>query len=59
VAAIRGAAERGLGGPSDGRGSPEADLARPADKARPEVIRLIIEVIDESETEAEAAEGGP
>ena len=59
VAAIRGAAERGLGGPSDGRGSPEADLARPADKARPEVVRLIIEVIDESETEAEAAEGGP
>jgi hypothetical protein len=57
VAAIRGAAERGLGGPSDGRGSPEADLARPADKARPEVVRLIIEVIDESG--ATAAEGGP
>jgi hypothetical protein len=43
--------------------APEALRAGSAPAAvtdgRPEVVRLIIEVIDESETEAEAAEGGP
>lgn len=40
-------------------GSPEAEQSGAAIEGHPAVVRLIIEVIDESGAEAEAAEGGP